>query len=74
MKTTAYDVAVESGQEGEYRFSMDPAKVAAALRGIIEEIESGKLLMQRATFETEAKEDDYTMTRIYLMFAEKQTQ
>ena len=72
MKISAYDVGIPVGQESQYRFSMDPARVVAALKEVIAGIEAGKLLMQKATFETEAKQDEYVMSYVYLTFHEKQ--
>jgi hypothetical protein len=72
MQITAYDIAVPVGQDNQYRFSMDPGKVVAALQEVIAGIEFGKLLVQRATFETAAVQDEYAMTYVHLAFHEKQ--
>jgi len=72
MIITAYDIAVPVGQDNQYRFSMDPGKVVAALQEVIAGIESGKLLVQRATFEMACQKDEYAMTYVHLMFHEKQ--
>ena len=72
MKTQAYDIAFETGLESEYRFGMDLKKVVAALHETIDEIESGKLLMQRASFETKTSSEEYTTTVVNLEFVDRQ--
>jgi hypothetical protein len=72
MRHSAYDIAVPVGQGDQYRFSMDPTKVIAALQEVIDGIKSGRLLPQRASFETEARRDDYVMSYVHMVFHEKQ--
>jgi hypothetical protein len=51
---------------------MDPTKVIAALQEVIDGIKSGRLLPQRASFETESRRDDYVMSYVHMVFHEKQ--
>lgn len=71
MKINAYDVAIPTGQNDGFRFSMDPEKVIASLDHVIEGIRSGRLIPQRASFETAARADEYPMSYIHLVFFDK---
>ena len=70
MKNSAYDVAVPTGNDA-FRFSMDHEKVIASLERVIQDIRNGKLVPQRASFETTAKDDEYPMSHVHLVFYDK---
>lgn len=70
MKNSAYDVAVPAGNNG-FRFSMDYEKVIASLERVIEGVRKGTLVPQRASFKTTAKDDEYPMTHVHLVFYDK---
>jgi hypothetical protein len=71
LKINAYDVAIPIGESDGYSFGMDPAKVITALQEMIEGIRSGRLIPQRASFETESEADNYSMSYLHMRFHEK---
>ena len=71
LKINAYDLAIPTGGTDGYRFSMDHEKVIASLERVIEGIRNGRLLPQRASFETAAQADEYPMSYVHLVFYDK---
>lgn len=50
---------------------MDYEKVIASLERVIEGVRKGTLVPQRASFKTTAKDDEYPMTHVHLVFYDK---
>jgi hypothetical protein len=48
----------------DYRFSLDPAETSASLRALADDIDSKKVLLQKAACSSTAVHDDYALSAI----------
>lgn len=59
------------GAEDGFGFGMDGARAAAALRELADKIEQSKVLLQSARVTSLASGDDYALTGLRLVIAER---
>jgi hypothetical protein len=71
VKLDAYGVAKQLSKTSQHAFSIDRQLLAERLRLIATLVEEGKVLPQKVAFTSSAVVEDFTLTTLEFVFAEK---